>query len=193
MTIGYTRISTADQSHDLQLDALHAAGCERIFSDTASGAKTARPQLDALLAQVRKYDVVIVWRLDRLGRNLKHLIEIIEDFKAKGVAFRSITENIDTDTPTGTLFFQLFGAFAEYERNLIRERTNAGLAAARSRGKQGGRPKGLSKEATTKSHAAASLYQERKLTVDEICQQLSIKSKATLYRYLRARGITIGL
>lgn len=192
MTIGYARTSTADQNPALQLNALRAAGCERIFSDTASGAKSSRPQLDAMLAQLRPGDVVTVWKLDRLGRSLKHLIELIEHFKTQGVAFRSISESIDTTTAAGMAFFQMFGVFAEFERNLIRERTNAGLEAARTRGRKGGRPTGLTKEAEIKSHAAASLYKEGQLSVEEICRQLSIKSKATFYRYLRARGVQIG-
>lgn len=192
MTIGYARISTAEQSKDLQTDALTAAGCERIFSDVASGSKASRPQLDAMLAQLRPGDTVTVWRLDRLGRSLRHLIELVEGFKAQGVHFRSLTEQIDTSTPQGQLFFHLFGAFAEYERNLIRERTNEGLSAARARGRVGGRPKGLSKTNELKSHTAASLYQAGKLSVEEICTQLGIKSKATLYRYLRERGVQIG-
>jgi len=191
MTIGYARISTADQSTDLQVDALKAAGCERIFTDVASGAKASRPQLDAMLAQLRPGDTVTVWKLDRLGRSLRNLIDLIEVFRGKGAQFKSLTENIDTNTASGMAFFQMFGVFAEFELNLKKERTIAGQTAARSRGRQGGRPKGLSKTNETKSHAAASLYNERKLTVQQICEQLNI-SKATLYRYLRARGVQIG-
>lgn len=190
MTIGYARTSTADQSANLQLDALNAAHCERIFTDVASGAKASRPELDAMLAQLRSGDIVVVWKLDRLGRSLRNLIDMVEGFKDKGVGFRSITESIDTTTPGGQLFFHIFGAFAEYERNLIRERTKEGLAAARSRGRIGGRPKGLTKKAEQTSRIAESLWKEGKLLPMEICEQLTI-SKSTLYRYLAARGITM--
>jgi DNA invertase Pin-like site-specific DNA recombinase len=191
MNIGYARTSTADQSQDLQTDALRKAGCERIYTDVASGAKASRPQLDIMLAQLRPGDTVTVWKLDRLGRSLHHLIEVIEMFKATGITFCSLTENIDTSTASGMAFFQMFGVFAEFELNLKRERTNAGLRAARERGRIGGRPKGLSKDAETKSHAAASLYTAGKLSVEEICEQLTI-GKSTLYRYLRERGVQIG-
>jgi DNA invertase Pin-like site-specific DNA recombinase len=187
MTHGYTRISTLDQSASLQADALLNAGCDHLYNDTASGSKESRPQLDRMLDRLRPGDTVIVWRLDRLGRSLKHLIELVEKFKANGVAFRSLTENIDTSTPGGILFFQLFGAFAEYERNLIRERTNAGLAAAKLRGRKGGRPAGLTKKTDQTARIAESLNKENKLSVSEICEQLTI-SKATYYRYLKARA-----
>lgn len=191
MTFGYARISTTDQNLDLQLDALKAAGCESIFSDQASGAKTARPGLDKLLSHLRPGDQVVVWRLDRLGRSLKHLIELIENFQERGIHFRSLSEGIDTTTPAGKMIFQIFGAVAEFERNLIRERTLAGLGAARARGRKGGRPTGLSPEAEKTAMAAATLYQEKKLSAADICKKLNI-SKSTLYRYLRARGIQIG-
>ncbi len=191
MTIGYARISTTDQNLGLQHDALKAAGCETIFSDEASGAKEARPGLDQVLSHLRSGDTLVIWRFDRLGRSLKHLLSLVESFKAKGIHLRSLSEGIDTSTPMGTLVFQVSGAFAEFERALIQERTNAGLASARLRGKKGGRPPGLSKKAADTSRIAASLYQENKLSVAEICEQLHI-SKATLYRYLAARGVKIG-
>lgn len=188
MIIGYARISTYDQVFDLQLDALKTAGVQQVHKDIASGAKTDRPGLDKLLSVVRPGDIVVVWKLDRLGRSLKHLITLIDEFHQRGINFRSLSEGIDTRTPAGKMVFQIFGAVAEFERSLIVERTNAGLSAARSRGRNGGRPKGLTKKAEQTSHIAASLYQERKLSTREICEQLNISS-ATLYRYLRARGL----
>jgi DNA invertase Pin-like site-specific DNA recombinase len=138
--LGYARVSTSQQDEALQRDALTKAGCDRIFVDKASGKLESRPALDDLLAQVRRGDSVVVWRLDRLGRSLKHLIETVQDLEQRGVAFVSLTENIDTSTPGGRLVFHLFGALAEFEAALIRERTLAGLAAARARGRTGGRP-----------------------------------------------------
>ena len=140
MTIGYIRVSTQEQDEALQRDALEAAGCERLFVDRASGAITSRPALDAMLEQLRAGDVVVVWRLDRLGRSLRHLIDVVNDLQSHGVQLRSLTENLDTSTPSGKLTFHVFGAMAQFERDLIRERTQAGLAAARARGRKGGRP-----------------------------------------------------
>ncbi len=138
--LGYARVSTSQQDEALQRDALTTAGCDRVFVDKASGKLESRPALDELLAQVRVGDAVVVWRLDRLGRSLKHLIETVQDLERRGVAFVSLTESIDTSTPGGRLVFYIFGALAEFERDLIRERTLAGLAAARARGRTGGRP-----------------------------------------------------
>ena len=140
MVFGYSRVSTTDQDQALQEDALTKAGVDQIFTDTASGAKTSRPALDELLSMLRPGDTVVVWRLDRLGRSLRHLIDVFSDLESKGVAIRSLTESLDTSTPGGRLIFHVFGALAEFERDLIRERTNAGLAAARARGRTGGRP-----------------------------------------------------
>jgi DNA invertase Pin-like site-specific DNA recombinase len=138
--LGYARVSTLDQNPELQIDALKAAGCGKVFTDHASGAKAERPQLTKMLEQLRSGDTVVVWKLDRLGRSLKNLIELVQDFEHRGVAFKSITENIDTSTPTGRFLFHLMGALGEMERELIRERTMAGLAAAVARGHKGGRP-----------------------------------------------------
>jgi len=137
-------VSTAEQTAVLQQDALRAAGCQRIWSDTASGTRTDRPQLAALFDQLRVGDTLVVWRLDRLGRSLPHLIETIRDLEARGVGFKSVQEHIDTTTPGGRLVFHVFGALASFERELIQERTLAGLAAARERGRLGGRPTVLS-------------------------------------------------
>lgn len=138
--IGYARVSTADQNPESQIDALRQAGCARVFTDHASGAKSSRPQLDAALDYLRDGDTLTVWRLDRLGRSLPHLIEVVQALGDRGVEFCSLSEAIDTTTPTGRLLFHVAGAFAQFERDLIRERTNAGLMAARERGRQGGRP-----------------------------------------------------
>ena len=140
MVFGYSRVSTTEQDQALQEDVLTKAGVDQIFPDTASGAKTSRPALDEPLSKLRPGDTVVVWRLDRLGRSLRHLIDVFSDLESKGVAIRSLTESLDTSTPGGRLIFHVFGALAEFERDLIRERTNAGLVAARARGRTGGRP-----------------------------------------------------
>jgi DNA invertase Pin-like site-specific DNA recombinase len=163
--LGYARVFTTEQDASLQLDALQAAGCLKVFTDKASGSLDRRPQLDRLLDQLRPGDTIVVWRLDRLGRSLKHLIQLIEDLAEKEVGFRSLTEGMDTTTSGGKLVFQIFGALAEFERSLIRERTMAGLAAARSRGRVGGRPPVMTPE---KIKVARNLYQARDLTVEEI-------------------------
>src|SRR5918999_696805 len=143
MLIGYARVSTQEQTLNLQKDALEQAGCNKIFTDTASGAKTERIGLDEALAYVRNGDTLVVWRLDRLGRSLPHLIDTMTNLEERGIGFKSLTENIDTSTSGGKLIFHIFGVLAEFERNLIRERTSAGLTAARARGKTGGRPTAL--------------------------------------------------
>ena len=150
MIIGYARVSTADQHLELQLDALRAAGCERLFQDHTSGVTTERPGWTQARAALRSGDTLVVWRLDRLGRSLKHLIDTITELDQEGVAFRSLTESLDTSRTGGKLVFHIFGALAELERELIRERTLAGLAAARARGRNGGRPRKLNtKQITT--------------------------------------------
>ena len=145
MKIGYARVSTSDQSHDLQIDALTKSGCEKIYTETASGAKTSRPELDALLGFIREGDTLVVWKLDRLGRSMSHLLQVVESLELKGVGFICLEQNINTTTPTGKLIFHIFGALAEFEKGLIQERTKAGLEAARSRGRMGGRPSKLTK------------------------------------------------
>ena len=181
MLIGYARVSTHDQTLHLQKDALEKIGCEHIFTDTASGATIERKGLDAALAYVREGDTLVVWRLDRLGRSLKHLIETITDLNNRNIGFKSITESIDTTTSGGKLIFHIFGALAEFERELIKERTNAGLQAARARGRVGGRPKALN---TKKQSIAQALYEDKNNSIDEICKTLNI-SRATLYRYIK--------
>ena len=149
MRIGYARVSTHDQNLDLQKDALKKAGCEKVIVDVASGKKEKRSGLDRARDQLRKGDVLVVWRLDRLGRSLKHLIELMNEMEREGIGFCSLQESINTTTPGGKLVFHIFGALAEFERNLIRERTKAGLDAARARGRKGGRPKALDVEQRT--------------------------------------------
>lgn len=181
MKIGYARISTIDQNLDLQKDALQKMGCERIVEDTASGKNADRPGLNSLKEILRSGDHLVVWRLDRLGRSLKELIEWINYLEEKGVAFQSLQESIDTSTSTGKLVFHIFGALAEFERNLIRERTQAGLAAARARGKLGGRPTALDKE---KQRTVVQIYKDANLSIKEICEMFGI-SKPTLYKYVK--------
>jgi DNA invertase Pin-like site-specific DNA recombinase len=180
MLIGYARISTHDQTLALQQDALQKAGCIRIFTDTASGAKTERKGLDEALAYVRKGDTLVVWRLDRLGRSLPHLITTMTSLEERGIGFKGLTENIDTTTSGGKLIFHIFGALAEFERNLIRERTQAGLSAARARGRRGGRPKAL----TGKQLSITQDLYDKRHSIAEICRTLKI-SKATLYRSIK--------
>lgn len=175
---------------DLQVDALKKAKCDKLFIDIASGTKSSRPELNKMLSELRPKDVVI-WKLDRLGRSLKHLVELIEQFNEKQIGLKSLNDPIDTMTSQGKLIFNIFASLAEFESDLLRERTKAGLEAARARGKLGGRPKGLSQRAKSTACAAETLYKERKLSIQEICNQLSI-SKATLYSYLRYRGVKIG-
>jgi len=183
MDIGYARVSTGEQTLDLQLDALRAIGCGRVYEETASGAKAERPVLDEVLSYLRPGDTLVVWRLDRLGRSLQHLIEVVAALAERGIGFKSLTEQIDTTTSGGKLIFHVFGALAEFERDLIRERTHAGLAAARARGRLGGRPKKL---ATAQQVAAArALYDGGQTDIATICATLGI-SRATLYRALKA-------
>src|SRR5687768_1829920 len=179
MLIGYARISTTDQTLALQQDALTAAGYDRIFTDTASGSRTDRPGLTEALSHMRTNDTLVVWRLDRLGRSLGHLIETVRDLQARGVHFRSLQEQLDTGTSGGKLVFHVFGALAEFERDLIRERTMAGLAAARARGRRGGR-RGLSPE---KVHQLRTLAADQTNSIPGICRTLGI-SRATFYRHV---------
>ncbi len=181
MLIGYARVSTHDQTLNLQRDALEKAGCTKIFTDTISGTKTDRPGLEQALSYVRPGDTLVVWRLDRLGRSLKHLIETITALHERQIGFKSITENIDTTTSGGKLIFHIFGALAEFERDIIRERTQAGLVAARARGRRGGRPKALP---SSKVAMAQALYNDPTNAIEDICKTLRI-SKATLYRYIK--------
>ncbi|MCS4047626.1 DNA invertase Pin-like site-specific DNA recombinase [Salinibacter ruber] len=184
MNVGYARVSTGEQTLDLQTDELQEAGCEEIYTDKTSGAKGQRPGLEKALSYLREGDCLIVWKLDRLGRSLKDLIEKVQALGEEGCEFRSLKEGIDTTTPAGKLTFHIFGALAEFERDLIRERTKAGLRAARKRGKTGGRPPALD-EGDIKM--AQRLIQDPDVPVDTICQRLGISS-ATLYRYVGPDG-----
>lgn len=178
--VGYARVSTQDQSADLQEDELLKVGCGRVFVDKASGVATDRPQLAAALAYLRQGDVLVVWRLDRLGRSLKHLVTLVADLEESGVGFRSLHESIDTTTSAGKLIFHVFAALAEFERDLIRERTKAGLTAARARGRMGGRKPSLSPK---KIQVARKMYADGDSTVTEIAKVLGV-SRATIYRHL---------
>jgi len=182
MKIGYARVSTTDQNPELQLDALRQAGCEKIFQDKISGSKADRPGLSEALDYLRKGDCLVVWRLDRLGRSLKHLIQVIDDLDKRKIGFASIMEGFDTTTSGGKLVFQIFGALAEFERNLIRERTMAGLSAARARGRLGGRRKKLTE---TQVEVLKEMYAGKKHSVQYLCDFFEI-SKPTLYRYVKS-------
>ncbi len=181
MKIGYARVSTLEQNTDLQKKALKKAGCEKVLVDKVSGTIAKRPGLEKAKELLRKGDTLVVWRLDRLGRSLRDLIEWVRYFDEHGVGLESLQESINTSTPTGKLTFHLFGALAEFERNLIQERTQAGLSAARERGRRGGRRKALDAE---KQSVAVNLYNEKKMTVGKICELMGI-SKPTLYSYIR--------
>ena len=183
MLIGYARVSTTDQNLDLQRDALVKAGCAKILTDTISGAKADRPGLTEALSFLRAGDVLVVWKLDRLGRSLKQLIETVNTLEQREADLKSLSESIDTTTPGGKLIFHIFAALAEFERDLIRERTLAGLAAARARGRRGGRPRAEGLNDESKISLARSLYQDKGSSITTICKILRV-SRATLYRYL---------
>jgi DNA invertase Pin-like site-specific DNA recombinase len=178
--IGYSRVSTRDQDHSLQSDALAAAGCTRVFSDTASGALDSRPQLERCLDHLRPGDTLAVWRLDRLGRSVRHLTDTVTGLAERGVGFRSLTEGFDTTTPGGKLIFHVFAGLAEFEREIIRERTHAGLDAARARGRTGGR---RPKMTPGKLATAQQLYDSNAHTMEQIAEIVGV-SRATLYRHL---------
>src|SRR5437588_12859747 len=182
MKIGYVRVSKQEQHEALQIDALKEAGCEKWFVDKMTGSKAERKGLDEALAYVRPGDTFVVWKLDRAGRSLTHLIELLKGLQERGIEFISLTEKIDTTTPGCKLIFHLMGALAEFERDLIRERTNAGLAAARTRGRVGGRPKRLATNG--KVALARRLFADPNHSIPEICSTLGI-SRSTLYRYAR--------
>ncbi|MDV3560374.1 resolvase [Elizabethkingia anophelis] len=191
MKIGYARVSTPDQNFELQEDALKDSGCELIFKEKVSGAKADRLELGKLIEHLRKGDIVVVYKLDRLGRSLKHLLELVDLFNRKEVGLQSISDSIDTTTPQGRLFFNISASFAEFEKDLIRERTKAGLDAARARGRKGGRRSGMSKEAERKAILVEAYYKEGKMSIIEISKEVGV-SKMTLYKYLRYRNVPIG-
>jgi DNA invertase Pin-like site-specific DNA recombinase len=179
MLIGYARVSTNDQHLDLQNDALIAAGCDRILTDVASGAKTQRPGLEEAIQYCRPSDTLVVWKLDRLGRSLPHLVETVRNLEDRNIGFKSLQENIDTTTSSGKLIFHIFASLAEFERYIICERKKAGLTAARARGKKGGRPKGVDEK---KKKAALSLKKDPDRSVKDICEIVGI-SRNTYYKY----------
>jgi DNA invertase Pin-like site-specific DNA recombinase len=179
--IGYIRVSKHEQNEDLQRDAMQVAGCKKVFADKITGSKFERRGLDEALAYLRPGDIFTVWKLDRAGRSLQHLIELLQTLQARGIEFVSITEQIDTTTPGGKLIFHIMGALAEFERDLIRERTSAGLAAARARGRTGGRPRKLKTQA--KVEMAKRLFADKTNSIDDICSTMGI-SRRTLYRYV---------
>jgi DNA invertase Pin-like site-specific DNA recombinase len=186
MQVGYARVSTHDQNINSQVDALKNAGCSKIYSEVVSGVKSEKKALEEALEYVSKGDTIVVWRLDRLGRSLAGLIQLMKILENRGIGFKSLAESIDTTTPTGQFFFHVTGAFAELEKNLIRERTRAGLISARSRGKNGGRPRTLDDETF---RMAFHLYNENTCPVGNICKKFGI-AKRTFYRYLeRNRGM----
>jgi DNA invertase Pin-like site-specific DNA recombinase len=182
--LGYARVSTTDQQPQLQVDALQRAGCYRVFTETASDTRADRPTLEQLLDQLRPGDTLVVWRLDGLGRSLRHLVDTVTGLAEPGVGFRSLQEAIDTTTPGGKLVFHVFAALAEFERDLIRERTSAGLAAARARGRHGGRPPVMTGQ---KLQVAEEMYRSGQYTVTAIAMTLGV-SRASIYRHLDTTG-----
>lgn len=182
MLIGYARVSTRDQKPHLQLDALQEAGCERVFEETASGAKRDRPELKAVLDFMRAGDNLVVWKLDRLARSTRQLLETVEALELRGIGLKILTQNIDTTSAGGRLIFTVFSAIAEFEREIIRERTRAGLDAARSRGRTGGRPRALSDKDLKEARV---LLTDPEITVEDVARRLGV-GPSTLYRYLPA-------
>jgi DNA invertase Pin-like site-specific DNA recombinase len=180
MLVGYARVSTLDQNPALQITGLKAAGCERIFTEKASGAQRERPELQAALSYLRSGDTLVVWKLDRLARSIQQLLQTVDTLQTSGIELRSLTESIDTTTPSGRLVFHIFSALAEFERAVIRERTSAGLQAAKERGKKGGRPRQFGPKELA---AAKALLADPEIRVADIAARLKISS-ATLYRHL---------
>src|SRR5476649_2813636 len=178
MRIGYARVSTREQNLDMQIIALENAGCEKIYEEIVSGVKADRPVLNNLLKQLRPGDTLVVWKLDRLGRSLKHLVDLVQVLIENNIGLCSLNDPIDTTTSQGRLIFNIFASLAEFERDVIRERTQAGLSAARARGRLGGRPRGLPKTSEPTACAAETLYREGKLSVMQIARKLNI-SKST--------------
>jgi len=190
MKIGYARVSTKEQNLDMQIDALKEAGCERVYYEKKSTRKE-REELDKLIDNCRSGDIVIVWKLDRIGRTSLELIKLIDFFNKNDIGFRSLNDSfIDTTSPNGKLIFTIFSALAEHEREIVKQRTKAGLDSARMRGRVGGRPKGLNKTSQMKAHAAVDLY-NKNISISNIMATLGIGSKATLYRYLKLMDVNI--
>lgn len=184
MKIGYARVSTRDQSLDMQVEALQNSGCEKIYQEKISGSTKDRPELAKLLEHLREGDTLIVWRLDRLGRSLKNIIDLVLDLSQKKVNIKGLTDGVDTGTTNGRLFLNFMASFAEYERELIKERTKAGLSAARTKGRMGGRPKGMKPEAIAKIKILRSLCQDTSKQPKEIYEPLGI-TRPSFYRYIK--------
>lgn len=184
MKIGYARVSTKDQNLDLQIEALEKAGCDKIYQEKVSGSTKNRPELDKMIEQLRKDDELIVWRLDRLGRSLKHIIDLVLNLNEKGIIIKGLTDGVDTSTINGRLYLNIMASLSEYERELIRERTNAGLTSARARGRTGGRPKGFTKDTVSKLLIMRAVYKDTTKTPEEIYQGLHL-TRATYYRYAK--------
>ena len=191
MKIGYARVSSLDQNYDLQIDAVKKEGCEKIFKEKVIGGKSERKELTRLFDQLRAGDQLVIWKLDRLGRSLQHLVGLVKELIEKDIGLKSLNDPIDTTTAQGRLVFNLFASLSEFERDIIRERTMAGLKSARVRGRIGGRKPGLSEDAEKTAIAAELLYKERVLSVRDICSKLNI-SIPTIYKYLRFRKVRIG-
>ncbi len=191
MKIGYARVSTKEQNLALQVKALKSAGCTIIHKEIASGAKTDRPILNRILEDLRPKDTLVIWKLDRLGRSLSHLVTLVNELLNQKVSIISLNDPIDTTTAQGKFAFNIFASLAEFERDLIKMRTKAGLDAALTKGRRGGRPKGLTKKALEKACAAETLYKEQKLSTRKLAAHLGI-SRATLYSYLKYRNVPIG-
>lgn len=186
MLIGYARVSKNEQNLDLQTDALKNIGIEKIYLDKVSGIKSEKPQLNELLNFMRKGDTLTVWRLDRIGRTTVGLIQFVTELNEKGIYFKSISENIDTSSASGKLIFQIFCVLAEHERNVLIERTHAGLKSARARGKNGGRPKGLSEKSNKIAPLVKASYNSKELPVEEIMKAFNIGSKTTFYKIINS-------
>ncbi len=191
MKFGYARVSTKEQNLSLQIDALKKEGCYQIFQEKVSGSKADRPELQKMIDQLREDDIIVIWKLDRLGRSLRDLVNLIKEIQDRGAGLKSLNDSIDTTTAHGKLIFHIFASLAEFERDIISERTKAGLAAARARGRKGGRPKGLSKEAHDKAIIVETLYKQGNMSIAQICKHVNI-ARSTVYNYLRYRNVKIG-
>jgi DNA invertase Pin-like site-specific DNA recombinase len=191
MKVDYARVSTQEQILDLQLDALGKHGCSKIYTDKVSGVKAHKPEFEKLMNYVREGDTIVIWKLDRLGRSTKGLLELVEMLSKKGINLISLNDPIDTTSPSGVLVFQIFCALAEHERNVIMQRTNAGLQAARARGRKGGRPQGLAPKYQKIAKAVRDLYESNKQSTSQIMQYFGIGSRRTLYKILRFAGAEV--
>lgn len=191
MKIGYARVSTFEQNLDLQLDALEKEDCSQVFTDKVSGVKAVKPELEKLLEYARAGDTIVIWKLDRLGRNTVKLIELVEELAKRKINLKSLSEQVDTTTATGNLFFQFMCILAEHERNIIRERTKAGLSSARARGRTGGRPKGLSIHYQLIAPEIKEMYEKNNRSTEEIRKIFGIKSQPTLYKILEFAGTDV--